>query len=114
MNDLSEQLADWASGSAGTEAAVELLIETDYWLQRVEFRDKALTVVGDEAQIDWQAAAELAEHLVCSRGERFILQLACSLADPSQTVAMAEIGSVDGRNLVRVQEALRTAKFGWS
>jgi len=56
----------------------------------------------------------LAENLVCSRGERFVLRLACSLADASKTVSMAEIGSIDGRNLARVQEALRTAKFGWS
>ncbi len=114
LNDLTEQLAEWASGSAGTEAAVELLIETDYWLRRAEFRDSALTIVGDEARIDWQVARELAESLVCSRGERFLLKLACSLADSSCTVAMAELGAIDARNLARVQAVLRTAKFGWN
>ncbi|MFW2382866.1 MAG: hypothetical protein ACN4GZ_14005 [Acidimicrobiales bacterium] len=114
MNDLVEPLAHWASGSSGTEAAVELLIETGYWLLRAEFVAQAVTRSGDGAQINWDVASELAESLVCSRGERFVLRLACSLADASKTVAMAEIGSIDGRNLARVQEALRTAKFGWS
>jgi hypothetical protein len=93
---------------------VELLIETDYWLGRAEFLEAAVTVSGDQASIDWDVAGELADNLVCSRGERFLLRLACSLADPSKSVSMAEVGSIDGRNLARVQEVLRTAKFGWN
>jgi hypothetical protein len=114
VNDLAERLAEWASGSAGTEAAVELLIETDYWLRRVEFVEQAVIMSGDQVSVDWDVASALAQSLVCSRGERFLLGLACSLADPAKTVAMAEIGSIDGRNLSRVQEVLRTARFGWS
>lgn len=114
MSDPVERLAEWASGSSGTEAAVELLIETDYWFGRAEFVEGALKLTSNSAEIDWDLAAELALNLVCSRGERFLLQLACSLADPSKTVAMAEIASIDGRNLARVQAALRTAKFGWT
>lgn len=110
---LEEQLADWASGATGTEAAVELLIETNFWLRRSEFVERALAVHEDHATIDWAVARSVAADIQCSRGEQFVLELACSLADPGQSVAMSEISSVDGRNLKRVLEALRTAKFGW-
>lgn len=112
--ELEERLGAWASGSTGTEAAVELLIETDFWLTRAEFVDRALAVDGDHASIDWVEAGAVAKEVQCSRGERFVLQLACSLADPDQSVAMAEISTLDGRNLKRVTEALRTARFGWA
>ena len=92
---------------------MELLIETGYWLERAEFVERAIIGSGEGARIDWNVAGDLAGTLMCSRGERFLLQLACSLADPSHTVAMSEIGSIDGRNLARVREALETAKFGW-
>lgn len=114
MNDLVEQLAEWASGSPGTEAAVELLIETDYWLERSEFVDRAITRGEGGAAIDWDVAFHLGQELVCSRGERFLLLLACALADPSRMISMGEIGAIDGRNLTRVQAALRTARFGWT
>jgi len=113
MESLEEQLAEWASGSTGTEAAVELLIETEYWLERHEFVERALTRDDSGASIDWTAARDVALDVQCSRGERFLLLLACSLADADQTVAMSDIAAVDGRNLKRVTEALRTAKFGW-
>lgn len=92
---------------------MELLIETGYWLGRTEFLDRALTTTGELASIDWSAAAEVANDVQCSRGERYLLLLACSLADPAQTVAMSEISALDGRNLRRVLDALQTAKFGW-
>ena len=111
--DLRERLGWWASGAAGTEAAIELLIETDYWLDRREFLDEAVVRSGDDAAIDWSIAARLADELVCSRGERFVLRLACSLANPEFRVAMADVSSLDGRNLRVVQDVLRTAKFGW-
>ena len=111
---LEAQLGAWASGSTGTEAAVELLIETDFWLTRAEFVDRALVVEGEHTSIDWVEAGAVAESVQCSRGERFVLELACSLADPDQSVAMSEISTLDGRNLKRVTEALRTARFGWS
>ncbi len=110
---LEERLGAWASGSTGTEAAVELLIETNFWLNRTEFVEAALVIDGDEVSIDWVRASEVAAEVQCSRGERFLLQLACSLADPDQSVAMSEICALDGRNLNRVNEALRTARFGW-
>lgn len=110
---LEALLGEWASGSTGTEAAVELLIETDFWLRRREFVERALTVNSERASIDWEAAAVVAEEVQCSRGERFLLLLACSLANPEQRVAMSDISALDGRNLKRVAEALRTAKFGW-
>ena len=110
---MEERLGAWASGSTGTEAAVELLIETGYWLTRAEFVGRAITSAADNAAIDWNAAAAVAAEVQCSRGERFLLQLACSLADPSHQVAMAELSTLDGRNLRRVQDAIRTAKFGW-
>lgn len=113
MDGLEEQLGRWASGSTGTEAAVELLIETNFWLDRAEFRDHALQRNDGGSSIDWNAAAELVETVQCSRGERFILELACSLANPTHVVAMSEISSLDGRNLKRVSEALHTARFGW-
>jgi len=108
-----EGLAEWASGSTGTEAAVELLIETEFWLTRAEFVERALVEAGSGLSIDWAKARAVADDVQCSRGERFILQLACSLADDEQTVAMSGIAALDGRNLKRVTEALRTAKFGW-
>ncbi len=113
MESLEEQLAAWASGATGTEAAVELLIEAEYWLERHEFVERALTRSADVASIDWMAAGAVALDVQCSRGERFLLLLACSLADPEQMVAMSDIAALDGRNLTRVTEALRTAKFGW-
>ena len=113
MTSVAEQLGEWASGSAGTEAAVELLIETDFWLSRSEFVDRALTTTDGGRAIDWAQAADVADQVQCSRGERFILLLACSLADSSRVVAMSDISAVDGRNLKRVKEALHTAKFGW-
>ncbi|NNE96728.1 MAG: hypothetical protein HKN24_11945 [Acidimicrobiales bacterium] len=111
--ELQESLARWASGGHGAEAAVELLIESRYWLERREFLDRALFEAEEGTGVSWFVAHELAETLVCSRGERFLLRLACSLAEPGLTVPMSEIGSIDGRNLARVQEALRTARFGW-
>ncbi len=113
MEQLERQLGAWASGSTGTEAAVELLIETGYWLRRAEFVDQAITTGESQASIDWVTASTLASQLQCSRGERFVLLLACSLADPEQTVAMSDIAALDGRNVAHVLEALRTAKFGW-
>ena len=113
MEQLERQLGAWASGSTGTEAAVELLIETGYWLTRAEFLERTITDADDHAAIDWTAAAAVAHDVQCSRGERFLLLLACSLADPEQTVAMSGISTLDGRNLRRVQEAIGTAKFGW-
>ena len=113
MESLERQLGEWASGSTGTEAAVELLIETDYWLTREEFIDRALHRTGEHASIDWKLARDIALEVQCSRGERFLLLLACSLGDPDQEVAMSDIAALDGRNLKRVTEALRTAKFGW-
>ena len=113
MIDLEERLGAWASGSTGTEAAVEMLIETDFWLNRAEFVERALLVDAERTSIDWVGASAVAGQVQCSRGERFILQLACSLADPQQSVAMSEISTLDGRNLKRVTEALRTARFGW-
>lgn len=113
MDGLEEQLGRWASGSTGTEAAVELLIETDFWLDRAEFREHALHSEDGRSSIDWDAAAALVETVQCSRGERFILELACSLANPDHAVAMSEISALDGRNLKRVSEALHTARFGW-
>lgn len=110
---LEEQLGAWASGSTGTEAAVELLIETGFWLTRAEFVDRALIADADRTSIDWAAASDVANDVQCSRGERFLLLLACSLADPSRVVAMADVAALDGRNLKRVAEALHTAKFGW-
>ncbi len=114
MESVEEQLGEWASGSAGTEAAVELLIETNFWLTRSEFVERALVVGAEKATIDWAAASEVANEVQCSRGERFILLLACSLADSNREVAMSDIYALDGRNLKRVKEALHTAKFGWS
>ena len=114
VSELVEPLAEWASGSPGTEAAVELLIETEYWLERSEFVDRAVTQDEGGAAIDWEVAARLGHELVCSRGERFLLLLACALADPSLKISMGEIGAIDGRNLARVQAALRTARFGWT
>ncbi len=113
MVPLEERLGAWASGSTGTEAAVELLIETGFWLTRAEFVERALTTESDHTSIDWNAASAVANEVQCSRGERFLLLLACSLADPSHEVAMADIAALDGRNLKRVAEALHTAKFGW-
>jgi hypothetical protein len=113
METLEEKLGQWASGSPGTEAAVELLIETGYWLERAEFVEQALTVDGGGAVIDWVAAAAVADTVQCSKGERFLLQLACSFADPDRSVAMSGISALDGRNLNRVIDATRTAKFGW-
>jgi len=113
MDELEQALGRWAVGSPGTEAGVELLIETEYWLRRTEFVEQALTTGPDSTSIDWKAARTVADEVQCSRGERFILQLACSLADPDQMVSMSEISALDGRNLKRVNEALTTAKFGW-
>jgi hypothetical protein len=110
---LEELLGGWASGSTGTEAAVELLIETDFWLTRSEFVERALVIESETTAIDWSAASAVAKEVQCSRGERFLLLLACSLADPLQTVAMSDISALDGRNLKRVTEAIHTAKFGW-
>ena len=108
-----ERLAEWASGSTCTEAAVELLIETEYWLSRREFVDNALVETDSSLTIDWVRARSVADDIQCSRGERFVLKLACSLADAEQTVAMADLAALDGRNLKRVTDALHTAKFGW-
>ena len=113
MEELEQRLAAWASGSTETEAAVELLIETGYWLTRSDFVERALRTEGDSVSIDWIAATLVAENVQCSRGERFVLRLACSLAEPAHVVAMSEISALDGRNLKRVLEALHTAKFGW-
>lgn len=113
MDSLEVKLGQWASGSNGTEAAVELLIETDYWLTRSEFTSRAVSIDPMSASIDWEIACDLANELQCSRGERFILLLACSLADEKRTVAMSDIATLDGKNLKRVTEVLHTAKFGW-
>ncbi len=113
MDDLERQLGEWASGSTGTEAAVELLIETNFWLSRAEFVERALHVEPGRVWIDWRRAVEVADDVQCSRGERFLLLLACSLADDAQSVAMADVAALDGKNLQRVKEALHTAKFGW-
>ncbi len=113
MTKLFDQLGEWASGSTGCEAAVELLIETEFWLTRAEFVSRAIVVDGDAASIDWVEAGEVARDVQCSRGERFLLLLACSLADPTQQVAMSDVSALDGRNVKRTAEALHTAKFGW-
>lgn len=113
MQSLEERLGFWASGSSGTEAAVELLVESEYWLTRSEFVEGALMEDLDTTSIDWERARSVANEVQCSRGERFLLLLACSLADSNQTVAMSDIAALDGRNLKLVTEALRTAKFGW-
>lgn len=113
MESVEEQLGHWASGSAGTEAAVELLVETDFWLTRSEFVERALVVRAGQTSIDWAEASHVANEVQCSRGERFILLLACSLGDPKSEVAMSDISALDGRNLKRVKDALHTAKFGW-
>ena len=113
MDSLEEQLGAWASGSSGTEAAVELLIETNFWLTRSEFLERARVIESEKTTIDWAAAGAVANEVQCSRGERFLLLLACSLADPRQTVAMSDISALDARNLKHVTEAIHTAKFGW-
>lgn len=113
MDSLEEQLGSWASGSTGTEAAVELLIETEFWLTRSEFVERALVIEPERATINWTAASAVAREVQCSRGERFLLLLACSLADPDQTVAMSDVSTLDGRNLKRATDAIHTAKFGW-
>jgi hypothetical protein len=113
VEELEEQLGRWASGSRGVEAAVELLIETGFWLSRAEFIERALRAADGGVAIDWDAASVVATDVQCSRGERFLLQLACSFADPQKAVAMSEVSTLDGRNLKRVIEATETAKFGW-
>jgi len=111
--DLGAVLRISPVGGFGFVAAVELLVGHDYWLQRPDFLEAAVTVhSADQARIDWTEAWAFCDRAQGSEAELCILRMACSFADPSFKVGLGEVGCLDHQTLCLVQEALFTAMFG--
>jgi hypothetical protein len=108
QHHLTQALRACARGIYPDEAAVELLISHDTFLQREDFTRHITT---DEqghrsnrvthAAIDWAAATTALDAgiLPCSGGERRILRLATSLAAGLPVDLRDAITSLDKRNL---------------
>lgn len=111
--DLGATLRASAVGGFGFVAAVELLVDHDFWLRRSDFVETAVTVQADDlARIDWTEAWAFCDRAQASAAELCVLRMACSLADPSFKVGLGEVGCLGHRDLHRVQDALYTAMFG--
>ena len=63
-------------------AAVELLIEHDFWLRRADFTRACIFRSGREAYVDWVAARAFTDAgAVASTSEMAVLDLAVALVD---------------------------------
>ncbi len=111
--DLGAVLRTSTVGGFGFQAAVELLVDHDYWLHRADFVEATVTVATDEqATIDWAEAWRFCDQTEATNAELCILRMACSFADPSFKVGLGEVGCLDHRNLNLLRDALYTVMFG--
>lgn len=100
-------------GGFGFQAAVELLVDHNYWLNRADFVEVAVAVDTDEqATIDWAEAWRFCDQTEASDAELCILRMACSFADPNFKVGLGEVGCLDQRNLNLLRDALYIVMFG--
>ncbi len=111
--DLGAVLRNSTVGGFGFQAAVELLIDHDFWLHRADFVEAAVIVRTDEqATINWVEAWSFCDRTEGSAAELCVLRMACSLADPSFKVGLGEVGCLDHRNLNLLRDALYILMFG--
>jgi hypothetical protein len=81
---LVDGLRAWTDGDRADQAAAELVIDSEYWVQRLH-REGLMTyetnpdLVGPKplASINWKDAAS--SEMICSGSQRRLLLLACSL-----------------------------------
>jgi hypothetical protein len=101
-----QALRDGARGHMPQEAAVELLIEEEWWLRRltaeglVEYTDDPDMLAADGkpmAFIDWVKAAK--HPWRASGGERALLQAACSIGSSQVELSLSDVfTSMDKHN----------------
>jgi hypothetical protein len=80
---LTVALRTWTRGhDPHVRAAVELLIEHDFWLRRADFTRACIVRSGREAYVNWVAARAFADAgAVASTSEMAILDLAVALGE---------------------------------
>jgi hypothetical protein len=107
-NTLQHGLRTWASGSYGTEAAVELLIAHRRWLDRPTFH-QACWIDDGIVGIDWDTLAARSHLEPTSSSERRILELAVGLAGqliPNPSSLGDLVSGLDDDNISRVMNAI--------
>ncbi|MGH3377647.1 MAG: hypothetical protein ACRDS0_03795 [Pseudonocardiaceae bacterium] len=116
FNELAGMLHAAASGLYTAEAAVELLIDHQTWLERADFIGQFIAVEHDEdgdgyAGVDWPAALDaLNNHLLpCSGSEANVFRVAASLAGQAPVTIGAVISGLDARNVTLVLNAIAHA-----
>ena len=111
--DLGAVLRTSTVGGFGFQAAVELLVDHNYWLHRADFVNSAVTVDSDEqATIDWAEAWSFCDRAEASDSQLCVLRMACSFADPTFKVGLGEVGCLEHRNLNLIRDAFYAATFG--
>ena len=114
-DQLAELLYEWAAGSRGAEAAVELLDEHGTWLHRDDFVHACVNYDHDGtrpvAWIDWDTVVGwIAGRTACSATEARVLRLAAELAGVDSGEPLADLfTSLDGRNSRLVLDAIAYA-----
>jgi hypothetical protein len=117
MSSLIQAARDWARGSYAIEAAVELLIQHDVWLNRSDFRrmgiqyTQATYTSTPYAVFSWDTLHSGMSHglLPCSNSEAAILRIALSLADGHPVDLGPAVTRLDRTNLSYVLAAIRHA-----
>jgi hypothetical protein len=111
-DQLAELLRQWAAGSCGDEAAVELLIAHDTWLHRDDFVVACVDYDHDGthpvAWVDWHAVVPwIDDGTRCSASEARVLRLAAELAGVDSGQALLDLfTSLDDRNSQLVLDAI--------
>jgi hypothetical protein len=113
---ITDALSAGTDGTRTLEAAVALLTDSGYWLDREDFTGKF--IVSDTrasgtpaATVDWEAAAAavVAGELPCGSEEQHVLELAASLAIGVSVDLGESLGAVGDRSAVVVLQAIAHA-----
>jgi hypothetical protein len=96
---LTPALRAWTRNhDAHVRAAVELLIEHDFWLRRADFTRECLHRDGRQAWIDWRDAREFVEcGARASTSEMAILDLAVALGENRYRLSI--MGAANSRSI---------------
>jgi hypothetical protein len=109
-----------AAGVYRAEAAVDLLIEHRRWLQRADFVDRFVVIVGDDAAddadtpmafVDWPGAMAALDNgsLPGSSGEMQVLRIAASIIGAVAVDLGEVLCGLDRANLIAVTGAVMHA-----
>lgn len=116
-SELEDALRASARGLFSMEAAVELLVRHDRWLQRDDFREHISVgpSLDDPSElwacVEWTTA--IVAQLACSSSERCMLELAAGLAGIQPPTALGSLlGSLDDYNLRIALAAITHAARG--